>query len=581
VVTRRQVLGYSAFAAAGLAVGPAGIRSAVPAFADQAALPNFDRGALPNLLLGEGLTRFAEPLTQPPVWTPAQLASRGLTMREGVTRFHRQLGRTRTWGYGGEPYLGPTIQAVSGQPVSYTARNALGRHLLGVDEALGGAIGSDQFRPRTSLHLHGGYTESASDGNPELTFLPGASYRYHYTNDQQAASLIYHDHAMGLTRLNVYAGLFGAYLIRDPKAEVGLPAGSYDVPLMLQDKSFLGALGAARNELFYPDPWAPEFFGDVMVVNGKAWPNLDVDRGVYRFRLVNASSARFYHLHLSDGAPLIQIATEYGLVNRPVPLNSLILAPGERAEVLIDFSAYAPGTKLVMENLELPPGVENPADIPITQIMQFTVKSATGWPRKKIPAVLRPNDPIRPLPRNVNKRYLTLVEIMGADGPAMALLNNRTHDTTDIEQPKVDTVEEWNIINLTADTHPIHLHLIGFQVAERQPIDVPAYLRSTYGSEELTVPDVGTGPWPPPVPNAFFTGPAEAPAAYEAGWKDTVQVHPGYVNRILVPFGPSAAAGVPFGQQHRRAPLTGDYTWHCHILDHEDNEMMLPYRVTL
>jgi spore coat protein A, manganese oxidase len=442
---------------------------------------------------------------------------------------------------------------------------------------------NDQLHPRTSLHLHGGYTESASDGNPTDLFLPGTSHRYRYTNDQQAASLIYHDHAMGMTRLNAYAGLFGAYLIRDPKAEVGLPAGKYDVPFILQDKTFLGGPGAATpNELFYPDPWAPEFFGDVMVVNGKAWPNLNVDRGVYRFRVINGSSARFYNLHLSDGAKLIQIATEYGLINKPLPLDSLTLAPGERTEVLIDFSNYAPGTKLVLQNLPLPSGVENPADILLPEIMQFTVTSATGWARSKIPAVLRPNDPIQPLPRNVRKRYLTLVEIMGTDGnPAMALLNNRMYDTTNIEAPKVNTVEEWNIINLTADTHPIHVHLIGFQVAERQPIDVPAYLLANYKTEELGVPDVGTGPWPPPAPDAFFTGPVEAPAAYEKGWKDTVQVHPGYVTRLLIPFGPSAAPGVPFGQQHRSAPFTGDYTWHCHILDHEDNEMMLPYKVTL
>jgi FtsP/CotA-like multicopper oxidase with cupredoxin domain len=195
--------------------------------------------------------------------------------------------------------------------------------------------------------------------------------------------------------------------------------------------------------------------------------------------------------------------------------------------------------------------------------------------------VLRATNPIQPLPRNVRKRYLTVCEIQSPAGPVMGLLNNRMYDTTNIETPKVDAAEEWNIINLTADTHPIHLHLIGFQVAERQPIDVPAYLLATYGAKELTAPNVSTGPWPPPAPDAFFTGPVQAPAACEAGWKDTVQVHPGYVTRLLVPFGPSAAAGVPFGQQHRSTPLTGDYTWHCHILDHEDNEMMLPYRVTL
>jgi spore coat protein A len=575
MITRRQVLGYGAVGAAGLVVGPAGVRMAGPVFAAT--------GALPDATLARGLTKFTEALTQPPVWTPVQLAAQGLTMKESVTRFHRQLGTTRTWGYGGLPYGGPTIQAISGQPFSYTARNALGTHLLGVDTGLDGANTGDQLHPRTSLHLHGGYTESASDGNPTQTFLPGTSYRYNYTNDQQAASLIYHDHAMGLTRLNIYAGLIGAYLIRDPKAEVGLPTGKYDVPLILQDKSFLGRIGAT-NELYYPNPWEPEFFGDVMIVNGKAWPNLAVDRGVYRFRLINASSARFYNVHLSDGAPVIQIGSEYGLINKPLPLDSLVVAPGERAEVLIDFSKYAPGTKLVLKNLLLPEGVVSPGDdVLIEDIMQFTVTSATGWARNKIPAVLRPNDPIRPLPRpaNITKRYVTLVEIMGPDGesPAMALINNRRFDTTDIADPKVDTVEEWNIVNLTADTHPIHLHLIGFQVAERQALDVNGYLLNYYGSDPLTLDDVDTGPYPIPSPASFLSGPVVPRGAFEAGWKDTVQVHPGFVTRILVPFGPSAAPGLPFGQQHRAHPFTGDYVVHCHILDHEDNDMMQPYKV--
>jgi len=576
MITRRQILGYGAVGAAALVVGPAGLRAAGPVFAATGGAPD------PNLALG--LTKFTEALTQPPVWTSANLASRGLTMKEGVTRFHRQLGTTRTWGYGGMAYGGPTIQVTSGQPVSYTATNALGAHLLGVDTALDGAdMGMDQLHPRTALHLHGGYTEEFSDGAPTQTFMPGSNRRFNYTNDQQAASLIYHDHAMGLTRLNVYAGLVGAYLIRDPKAEVGLPTGKYDVPLILQDKTFLGAAGDATNELYYPNPWEPEFFGDVMVVNGKAWPNLNVDRGVYRFRIVNASSARFYNVHLSDGAKVIQIASEYGLINKPLPLDSLVVAPGERAEILIDFSKYAPGTKLVLKNLLLPEGVVSPGDdVMIDDIMQFTVKSTTGF-LGKIPADLRPDGPIKALSRtNIKKRYLTLVEIATDDGsmPIMALINNRRFDTVDICDPKVDTVEEWNIINLTADTHPIHLHLIGFQVAERQAIDVDGYLLKHYGTIEPHADTVNTGPFPIPPPDGFLLGPVVPRGAFEAGWKDTVQVHPGFVTRIVVPFGPSAAPNLPFGQQHRANPFTGNYLVHCHILDHEDNDMMQPYKVT-
>jgi spore coat protein A len=571
MLTRRRLLEASAAVATGIALaGPRPAAGAAPA-----------RPGPYDPALAAGLTRYVDPLPVPPVWFTASLAQRGLTAREGVHRFHRQLGTTRTWGYGGLPYLGPTIMALRDRPVSFDARNRLGRHLLGVDESLHGPHGADdQNRPRMSLHLHGGYVEARSDGHPELTFLPGQSYRYRYSHDQETAPLIYHDHALGITRLNVYAGLAGVYLIRDLRVEAGLPPPRYDLPLVLQDKSFLGSLGDPVNELSYPDPWAPEFFGDVALVNGAAWPNLDVARGVYRFRIVNASSSRFYHLALSDGRPFRQIGTDGGLLNRPLPQQTLLVAPGERLDALVDFSADDAGTELVLQNRPLPPGVESPADIEINELMRFTVTSGAGWPSRFIPAELRRDNPLGALPAARRARYLTLVEIMGTDGPVMALLNNRRWDTTDRERPKVDTVEEWNLINLTEDTHPIHLHLVQFQLKNRQPIDAGAYLSAVYGGE-LTEAEVGTGPWPAPRPDpAWFTGPPRPPSAGERGWKDTVQVHPGQVTRLLVPFGPSAAPGLPFGHRHRDRPFTGDYVWHCHILDHEDNEMMLPYRVT-
>ena len=250
--------------------------------------------------------------------------------------------------------------------------------------------------------------------------------------------------------------------------------------------------------------------GDVIVVNGKVWPNLAVDRGIYRFRIVNASFARFYNVHLSDGAKVIQIASEYGLINKPLPLDSLVVAPGERPEILIDFSKYAPGTTVVLKNLLLPAGVVSPGDdVLIDDIMQFTVKSTAGF-LGKIPADLRQDGPIKALSRtNIKKRYLTLVEIATDDGsmPIMALINNRRFDTVDICDPKVDTVEEWNIINLTADTHPIHLHLNGFQVAERQAIDVDGYLLKYYGTIEPHLATVNTGPFPIPPPDGFLVGP--------------------------------------------------------------------------
>jgi FtsP/CotA-like multicopper oxidase with cupredoxin domain len=172
-----------------------------------------------------------------------------------------------------------------------------------------------------------------------------------------------------------------------------------------------------------------------------------------------------------------------------------------------------------------------------------------------------------------------LTEIMDDDGdPVMALLNARPWDTDDLERPKANSLELWEIVNLTADTHPIHLHLVQFRVQNRQPIDTAAYMQRVFGKTELSPDDVGSvsGAYPSPAP--FLTGAAVGPAATERGWKDTAQVHPGMVTRFLVPFGPDAGPGVPFGQ-HVTTPFTGRYVWHCHILDHEDNEMMLPYEV--
>jgi spore coat protein A, manganese oxidase len=246
---------------------------------------------------GGSLTRFVDPLPVPPTWQSAQLAARGLRMAPAEHRFHPELATTPTWGYGGATYLGPTIEARRGVPVTFTAYNDLGHHILGVDEELHGPdMADDQAHPRVSLHQHGGYVEPESDGYPEDTFVPGETHPYHYPHDQQSGTLWYHDHALGITRLNVYAGLAGFYLIRDPhERSLGLPPAPFEIPLAIQDKAF-----NADGTMHYPDPWEPEFFGDVALVNGAAWPYLDVRRGWYRLRLLNGSNARFYNLELHD-----------------------------------------------------------------------------------------------------------------------------------------------------------------------------------------------------------------------------------------------------------------------------------------
>lgn len=532
------------------------------------------------------LSRFTEQLPIPPVIDARGGGSFNLAMAPGMHSFHSSLPPTPSWGYGGASYLGPTFQTMRGMPIDLTAINSLGAHPLAavIDTSLNGALESDKSNPRVAVHLHGGNTEPESDGGPEDTFTVGANRTYHYHNDQEATTLWYHDHAMGITRLNVYAGLAGFYLLRDQydtgesDNSIGLPSGRYEIPLVLQDRMFNwdGTLAYPPGE--FGSIWAPEFFGDVATVNGKVWPNLNVDRGLYRFRILNGSNARIYDLRLSSGQMMFQIGSEGGLFNSSVALNRLIIAPGERADVLMDFSGLAAGTKIVLKNVAPVPFPDGPRSrrrggVPIKEVMQFTVGAANGF-AGTIPAVLR-ETPIQPLTDPVRVRNLTLVEIADpvTDAPLMALVNNLPFDTNHIEMPAVDTVEQWNIINTTGDTHPIHLHLVQFQLLGRQKFDVNGFMAVNY--PELPDPEAaGVGPWPAPSADAFSRGSLRGPDPNETGWKDTVRANPGEITRLLVPFGAAAAAGVPFGNS-----FTGEYVFHCHILEHEDNEMMLRYQV--
>ena len=319
----------------------------------------------------EGLTPFTEPL--PTLGDLGVLdmragGSAALTMVSGTHRFHSDLGAADTFCYqdpaqSTQQYLGPVIIAQQGQAFDLRVTNDLGTHPLAfaVETNLHGAREADKTAPRAATHLHGGNTDVHSDGGPEDTFTPRRSWRYHYGNTQEAAGLWYHDHALGITRLNVYAGLASGYLIRNAD-DVGdgnkLPAPPYEVPLILQDRMFNadGTFAYPPNPIAsHPAPrWAPEFFGDVATVNGKAWPNLDVDRGLYRFRVYNGSNARVYDLKIVDAAgaalQFFQIGTDGGLLDAPVAMTRLLLAPGERADLVVDFGGLSVGTRLTMTN---------------------------------------------------------------------------------------------------------------------------------------------------------------------------------------------------------------------------------------
>lgn len=541
------------------------------------------------------ITKFTETLPIPFPTAPTST----LTIARSSHSFHTNLGAGPTLAYGGLSLLGPTIEVASGTPVSINvSNNIVGDHpfLQAVYPGLTGTLESDKTSPRVSLHLHGSNTEPQSDGYPMDTFTPGQNYLYNFNNNQEAATLWYHDHAMGITGLNVLAGLAGFYLIRDiddpagGNGPLGLPAGApYEIPLVIQDRSF-----NTDGSVSHPNqpPWLVEYVVDVATVNGKAWPNLNVDRTLYRFRIINGSSARTYNLKLSSKQPIIQIGTDQGLLNAPVYLSSLLLSPGERADVLIDFSKSLPGEKIVLENNAVSPYPSGRANFivfspTLPDIMQFTVNAGAAAP-KPIPSVLRLHKPlIKPIPvQPVRQRFLTLVEIAGPTGPIIVLMNYLYWDEGFknpelMERPKVDTVEQWNIINLQPVAHPMHLHLVPFQILNRQKINATKYLKAYYATGPRTVisshaiggPTVPGG-YPAPDPTPFTIGPARPPAPNEAGWKDTVLVNPYEVTRLIVPFGAQAAENLPFGNS-----FIGTYVWHCHMLGHEDNEMMLPFEI--
>lgn len=586
-LSRRRLLGAGAAAGVGLLV---------PARLSPSAL-----GRVPT-----GVTPFTEELPTLADLGVVDMTPGGATTLDMVNarhHFHSGLGAADTFAYrvpgGTQTYLGPVVVARQDVAFDLTVNNRLTSHPLAfaIDPALVPAGSDDAHAPRTSTHLHGGNTTPDSDGGPLDVFTPGSSRTYHYGNTQEAAGLWYHDHALGLTRLNVYAGLAGGYLVRnedDPGDGTVLPPPPFEVPLILQDRMFRpdGTLDYPPNmNPTTPRAWAPEFFGDVATVNGKAWPNLDVVRGKYRFRVYNGSNARFYNLRFlvaGSATTFFQIGTDGGLLDAPVKMNRLLLGPGERADVVLDFERLPAGTRVTVTNDARSPFPDGPTaeavgGMPLRRIMRFTVTGGGSPWTAPLPRQLRATPITRLAAHRTEatvKRNMTLVEILDEDdAPQGALLNNRTFESVDYRGVPIesDALEQWNLINLTGDAHPIHLHFTQFQVLNRQRIDAEAYLTAVYGADDL-VPGTGayTSPAINPSATPYLVGPPRPAPTHERGWKDTVVAMPGEVTRILVPFGAGAAGGEPLaiGASH-----TGEYVWHCHILEHEDNDMMQRYRI--
>ncbi len=470
---------------------------------------------------------------------PGGAATYSIPIREFAKLLHRDLPPTRMWGYNGQ-YPGPTIEAFRNQLVTVTwvndLRDATGalrqHHYLPVDMCLHGPM-QEGDAPRLVTHLHGAHIEAASDGHPDLTNLPGeSSFAYRYSNTQLPATLWYHDHALGITRLNVYMGLGGFYILRDStENNLGLPSAGYEVPLLLQDKSF-----NPDGSLKYPAMWDEHFFGDFTVVNGKIWPFFNVNKGKYRFRIANGSGSRTYRLALSNGAAFTQIGSDGGLLTAPVPVSQITIMPGERADIVIDFASYATGTQIEFVNSAPAPFPGTPGVGVTPNVMRFIVQAATGS-TAALPTTLRPVTPMLESSAAV-KREFSLQKFAGSCPSVRWLINGK--EWSDISEfVHLDTNEVWSFINRSDESHPMHLHLVQFQVLDRQDFVVNA------GQVEPT------GPRVPPPPE-------------ESGWKDTVQCPPGKITRVISRF----------------ADYRGDFVYHCHILEHEDGEMMRQFRTT-
>jgi spore coat protein A, manganese oxidase len=533
-VSRRQFLAHAGMMAAAL--------GARRSFGQ--AMPSSNVSRLRRPLSPNTLAKYVDPLPsfetiQPIARRPSpnhprhQVPYYKVVMRQFEAKLHRDLGPTHLWGYsGGSP--GPIFETRSGEELLVEWVNQLPpKHFLPIDHTIHGAE-DDKPEVRTVVHLHGAKAPPRSDGYPENWYEPGKSAVFDYPNRQDGTMLWYHDHALGINRLNIFAGLLGIFFVRDDLEDsLKLPRGKFEIPLVIYDRSL-----DVDGQLNYPvsgnpkSPWVPEFSGEAVVINGKVFPYLEVEPRKYRFRILNGSNGKAISLTFNTGQAawfpkFFQIGSDQGLLSSPASVVRIRLAPAERADVIFDFSSNA-GSNVFLRNNNL-------------DVMQFRVLAKGSEDDSLVPQTLRPIRRIAEA-EAIKTRFLTLIEIDEAGKAVRMLLNNAHWNMPVTENPALDSVEIWNLINLTSDDHPIHLHLVRFQILDRRAFDAPAY-RAT---GELK-----------------YVGPALPPPPEEAGWKDTVRADHGMVTRIIIPF----------------EGFAGRYVWHCHNLEHEDNEMMRPFDV--
>jgi FtsP/CotA-like multicopper oxidase with cupredoxin domain len=584
-----------------------------------------------SLASGSPLTPFVDPLPAPRRLLAREHGGRlAVRIRSGLHRFHRDLPNSRIWGFDG-CIPGPTIEAERGHPVRVEWINQLEGTLPVVVTVAPTEAGGDgvpvQCVPGLSggvpdphaaalpgftvVHLHGGLTAAPYDGWAENFFAPGQNAVSDYSMDQRAALLWYHDHVMGVTRFTVYAGLAGLWIIRDePERDLGLPEGApFELPLLLQDRNFgTDARGRLTGELVHKtDPGTMEAFAPFTTVNGKIWPLQEVHPSTYRLRVINGSNARTFRLVLMRaGHPdldrITQIGTDHGLLRAPVSLPSqgLVLAPAERADLLVDFSDLRPDTDLTWLNTATAPfdGAPFPPDraanaasleglLPYPDVMRFRVvpgarsrlraprklatdfsppraKQLAGAVRRAVALVeqehagetnmltMRELVPAGDEPST--ERLITIVD-PDADGADRTIARYRTvachFEDTVTFFPILGQYEVWRFINLTGDTHPMHIHLNPFQVLARHPVTVTIPHGGITDTETAATVRYGGGA------DDLLT---HALDANELGLKDTIRVNPNEIVELAVRF-----------ETHN-----GRYMYHCHILEHEDRDMMRP-----
>lgn len=436
-------------------------------------------------LLNSRIRPFAVSLAIPPVMKPVRRDGDReyyeVRMRKARTEILKGK-RTTIWGFDGR-FPGPTFKVKRGREIVVRRVNDL--HVP------------------TTTHLHGGKVDWRSDGHPSLAIPVGEAYDYVYPNDQEAATLWYHDHLCQETSRNNYMGLSGLYIIEDDaERDLNLPRGRYDIPLVIHDRTF-----NADGSLRFKDK-VDQLLGDVYLVNGRPMPYLEVANRKYRFRILNGSHSRGYDLTLDTGEPLVQIASDQGLLQAPTPMTSIPLWPAERAEVVVDFSKYPVGSKIVLQD-------RNASDpLQARPVMQFRVTRQEP-DDSSLPAFLRPIERLLPGPDVVEREFA-----LSKNDAGKWVINGKPFDAGRIDiKPKLGDTEVWTFINQSFFVHPMHIHLVRFQILDRSNLRL---------------------------------------STNEVGWKDTVRVDPSARVRVIMKFDGFA----------------GRYMYHCHNLAHEDHSMM-------